>query len=134
MSIALEGLRGADLAQGTGIGNMLKQMGSAIGIAGLNIYLDHQNAHVGHAMAGYINGFNPISQERLQAFKQVFISAGYATDRALQAAYKMLGNTMHQQQVLVSYDHGYFMMGVCMLAIIPLIFLIKTTKKQTETE
>jgi DHA2 family multidrug resistance protein len=134
MSIALEGLRGVDLAQGTGIGNMLKQMGSAVGIAGLNIYLDHQNAHVGHAMAGYINDFNPISQERLQAFKQVFISAGYATDRALQAAYKMLGNIMHQQQVLVSYDHGYFMMGVCMLAIIPLIFLIKTTKKKTEAK
>jgi len=128
MSLSVAGLRGADLAQGTGLANMLKRLGNAIGIAAINIYLDHQNANVGHAMAGYINNFNPASAERIQAFKQFFISAGYATDVALQAAYQMLEKEVVQQQLLVSYDHGYMMMGIVILVCIPIILLIKTSK------
>src|SRR6185437_6532141 len=123
MSLSVSGLRGADLAQGTGLANMLKRLGNAIGIAAINIYLDHQNANVGHAMAGYINNFNPASAERIQAFKQFFISAGYATDVALQAAYQMLEKEVVQQQLLVSYDHGYMMMGIVILVCIPIILL-----------
>ena len=67
MSLSVGGLRGADLAQGTGLSNMLKRLGNAIGIAVINIYLDHQNVHVYTAMSTYISHYNPISNELYSA-------------------------------------------------------------------
>lgn len=129
MSLSVGGLRGADLAQGTGMSNMLKRLGNAIGIAVINIYLDHQNVHVYTAMSTYISNYNPISNERLQAFRKYFMSAGYAANDALKAAYQMMGKLVEQQVILVSYDHGYLMMSMAILACIPLILLIRKTEE-----
>lgn len=125
MSLSVGGLRGVDLAQGTGFSNMLKRLGSAVGIAVINIYLDHQSVHAYTALSTYINDYNPVSNERLQAFRRYFISAGYAANDALKAAYLMLQRIVRQQVILISYDHGYLMMSMAMLICIPLILLIR---------
>lgn len=133
MSFALGGLRGSELAQGTGLTNLFKRLGSVIGIALLNVFLDHQTAKVGSGMATHISSFNPLTVERLQGFKQLFISAGYATNDAMKAAYQMMGNALGRQQLLVSYDHGYFMMGALLIiACTPIILLLKKTRKKKE--
>lgn len=127
MSLSVGGLRGVDLAQGTGLSNMLKRLGNAVGIAVINIYLDHQNVHVYTALSTNISIYNPISNERLLAFRRYFMSAGYAANDALKAAYLMLQRIVQQQEILISYDHGYLMMSLAMLICIPLILLIKKT-------
>ena len=130
MSLSLSGLRGSDLAQGTGLFNMIKRLGGAIGLAVMNIYLNHQNAGVGTALVPYGNAYNPIATERVGAFKQFFIAAGYAADDAMQAAYQMMGNLFHKQQMLVSYNHGYLMMSLVIVVIcVPIIALIKVKKE-----
>lgn len=133
MSLSLSGLRGSDLAQGTGIFNMLKRIGGAVGLAVINIYLNHQSANVGEGMMAYANAYNPIASDRLNAFKQFFISAGYATDDALKAAYQMMGNLFHKQQLLVGYDHGYLMMSMVLIVVcVPVILLIRSPKVAKE--
>lgn len=134
MSLALTGLRGKDLAQGTGLSNMLKRVGGAIGIALLNIFLNHQNATAGRDMANYINAYNPINTERLSAFQHAFISAGYATNDALHAAYQLMGSLVEKQQLLVGYDNGYLAVGLIILVCIPVILFIKTPKGSMKKE
>lgn len=130
LSLSLAGLQGKDLAQGTGLNNMLKRLGGAIGLALMNIYLNHDNAHVQNAMIGYINPYNPVSMERVAAFQQMFINAGYATDKAMEAAWQMMGNMVQQQQLLISYNNGYLMVGLVILICIPVILFIRTPKKE----
>lgn len=131
MTFALSGLRGSDLAQATGLTNLFKRLGSVIGIAVLNVYLDHQTAKVGAGMSHYLSEFNPLTSQRLEGFKHVFVQAGYATDKAMQAAYQMMGNVLGRQQLLVTYDHGYFLMGALLLVVCtPVILLLKNKKKQ----
>jgi len=130
LSMSLSGLQGKDLAQGTGLNNMLKRLGGAIGLALMNIYLNHQNAHVSGAMIGYVNAYNPTTTERITAFKQTFINAGYATDKALQGAWQMMGNVVQQQQLLVSYNNGYLMVGLVILICIPIILITRSQKKE----
>lgn len=131
MSLSLSGLRGNDLAQGTGIFNMLKRLGGAIGLAVINIYLNHQSANVGEGMMNYANIYNPTAVDRVNSFKQFFIAAGYATDDALKAAYQTMGNLFHKQQLLVSYNHGYLMMTLVLIVIgVPIILLIKNPRKE----
>lgn len=131
MSFALGGLRGSELAQATGLTNLFKRLGSVIGIALLNVYLDHQTAKVGAGMEKYLTDYSPFTTDRLKGFQQMFIQAGYATDQAMQAAYQMMANLLGRQQLLVSYDHGYFLMGsMLVLVCVPIILLLKNTKPQ----
>ncbi len=129
MSLALMGLRGSELAQGTGMSNMFKRLGSVIGIAVLNVLLDHQTAKVGAAMAAHLTAYNQRVADKLQGLKQTFLSAGYATDQATKAAYQMMGNLLHKQQLLVSYNQGYMIMFIALLSCIPIILFLKRQKK-----
>lgn len=130
LSMSLSGLRGKDLAQGAGLNNMLKRLGGAIGLAVLNIYLNHQNVNVGNEMIGYINSYNPVSTERMEAIRQMFTSAGYATDKATQGAWQMMGNLVQRQELLVSYNNGYLMVALVILVCIPFILFIRSPKKE----
>ncbi|TXJ22493.1 MAG: DHA2 family efflux MFS transporter permease subunit [Chitinophagaceae bacterium] len=131
LSLSLSGLRGSELAQGAGLFNMIKRLGGAIGLAVMNIFINHQNAHVGDGVIQYANSYNPVFTERVNSFQQFFIAAGYATDDALQAAYETVSKLFTKQQLLVSYDHGYLMMSmVIILVCVPVILLIKKPKKE----
>lgn len=128
LTLAVAGLKGKDLAQATGLSNMLRQLGGAIGVALVNIYLDHQNADIKNNMIANVSDYNSLTSERLASFTQTFSAAGYSTDDAAQTANMMVDNMVTKQQMLLSYDHGFFMLGLLVLLCAPVILLIKYKK------
>ena len=56
------------------------------------------------------------------------MSKGYAHDDALTLAYNTLENTLTRQQFLVSYDQGFFMVGLSILLCIPVVLMIRYKK------
>jgi DHA2 family multidrug resistance protein len=131
MSMALSGLRGKDLAQATGLSNIMRSLGGAVGIALMGIFINHENAFVKNSMISYINPYNSIATERVAAFSQTFLAAGYSSDDATHAAYQILDSAMSKQQALVSYDNAYMFVGVAILVCIPIILLIKKKKNDS---
>jgi len=131
--LAMAGLHGKDLAQAAGLSNMFRQLGSAVGVALMNIYVSHENAFVRGNMLSFISEYNPISSERLAAFTQLFAGAGYAPDEATGAAYQMMGNALARQQALVSFDHGFMFVAIAIMAAIPVVLLIKYKKGARKT-
>ena len=128
LSLAVAGLQGKDMAQAVGLANMIRQLGGAIGIALLNVYLTKQNAVIRGNMIGFVNEANGLSTERVNAFTQNFINAGYPQPDAENLAYKMMEGIVYKQQALVSYDKGFMMVAVCMLICIPIVLLIRHKK------
>ncbi|MDD5361061.1 MAG: DHA2 family efflux MFS transporter permease subunit [Ignavibacteria bacterium] len=128
MSMALSGLRGKDLAQATGLSNIMRQLGSAIGIALMGIYLNHESVFVRSNMLGNINLYNNTVIDRITAYTQKFISAGYSIDDANRVAYQIIDNTLTKQQQIVCYDNAYMAVGLVILICIPLILLIRNKK------
>jgi DHA2 family multidrug resistance protein len=131
MSMALWGLRGKDLAQATGLSNIMRQLGQAIGIALIGIYLNHESAFVRSNMVGNVNMYNNMVTERVAAYSQNFLSAGYSTDDANRVAYQILDNSLSRQQQLVCYDNVYMAVGLAILICIPLILLIRNKKNNS---
>lgn len=130
MSLSMSGLRGSDLAQGTGLFNMTKRLGGSIGLALINIYINHSNAEIGQGITAHSNNYNPLFTERLEKLKHVFQASGYTENNAVQAAYLTIGKQFHQQQILMGYDQGYlFMSGILLLIGIPVILMIRSDKK-----
>ena len=62
MDLAVAGLSGKMLAQAVGLSNMLRQLGGALGVALMNIYINHENAFVRSNMTGNISEFNQIGR------------------------------------------------------------------------
>ncbi|AOW11401.1 hypothetical protein EM308_13910 [Flavobacterium gilvum] len=129
LGLAVAGLHGKDLAQATGLSNMLRQMGGAVGIAIINIYLNRSTADIRGNLIGNVSNYNDATSERLGAFTQMFSQAGYSSDQATQAAYSMLDGIVTKQQMLVSYNQGFGMLGFAVLFCIPIILLIRYNKK-----
>src|SRR6478735_9334881 len=72
LSLAVAGLKGVEIAQATSLSNMLRQLGGAVGIAMINIYLNHQNAEVKSNMIGNVNDYSDAATERIAGFTQTF--------------------------------------------------------------
>ncbi len=129
LSLAVAGLRGKDMAQAIGLANMIRQLGGAVGIALINVFLTHKNAEVRGTMLGYITDYNPASSDRIAGLTQNFLSKGYSQGDAEILAYKSIEGMVFKQQSLVSYDQGFFMVGISILIIcIPIVLLIRYKK------
>lgn len=134
LTLSLSGLRGSDLAQGTGLFNVTKQLGGAVGIALINIFMNHRSLKIGQGLVDYANEYNPLFTNRVEQIKQAFLSAGYATDDALKAAYQLIGGQFHTQQILMGYNAGYLLMAIILLVVgVPIILLIRSAKKTAST-
>jgi DHA2 family multidrug resistance protein len=130
LTLAVAGLKGKELAQATGLSNMLRQLGGAVGVALINIYLDHQNAAIKNNMVANVSEYNSMTSDKLASFTQTFSAAGYSTDDAAQAANIMIDNMVNKQQLLIGYNHGFMMLGMVVLLCTPVILLIRYKKGQ----
>lgn len=129
LQLSFRGYQGSELQQAAGLRNMFKKIGGAIGLPIVTTYLNHQNANAAVALGQYSDFSDPQVIQRVEGLKQLFISAGYATDDALNAAYQMLGNLFLKQQILISYTHTYLMMGILVIVFcLPVILLLKSKK------
>lgn len=129
LSLAVGGLHGKDMAQAIGLANMIRQLGGAVGIALINVFLNHKNAEVRSSMIGYVNDYSGATTDRLNMMTQNFLSKGYSMEQAQSAAYQMMEGTVFKQQALVSYDQGFFMVGVSIVLIcVPIVLAIRYKK------
>lgn len=128
LSLAVAGLRGKDMAQAIGLANMIRQLGGAVGIALLNVFLTHKNAEVRGSMLGYITDYNNTAADRIAMMTQNFVSKGYGLEDAQALAYKSMEGIVYKQQALVSYDQGFFAVGISILICIPIVLLIRYKK------
>ncbi|MFL5762549.1 MAG: DHA2 family efflux MFS transporter permease subunit [Bacteroidia bacterium] len=128
LSLAVAGLRGKDMAQAIGLANMIRQLGGAVGIALINVFLINKNAQVRGDMISYVNEYNTAATDRLSMMTQNFVSKGYDLDNATALANKSMEGLLFKQQALVSYDQGFFMVGAAILICIPVVLLIRYKK------
>lgn len=131
MVLAVQGLRGSDLSQGAGLSNMIRQLGGAVGIAVMNVFLTHRNAANDNYLLQHYNIYNEIFQDRANLIAQNFISQGYFKEDAQQMAYKAMDLSLFKQQAIISYDNVFWTVGLTILICIPIILLVKNDKKHS---
>ncbi|MEI3800243.1 MULTISPECIES: DHA2 family efflux MFS transporter permease subunit [unclassified Chitinophaga] len=128
LGLATAGLTGKDLAQAVGLSNMLRQLGGALGVALLNIYLSHENAYVRNNMIPFINPYNPVSTDYVNGITQSMAANGYGPDESSQLAWQLTDTALNKQALLVSYNHGFMIVALIMLLAVPLILMIRYKK------
>jgi DHA2 family multidrug resistance protein len=131
MVLSVQGLKGADLSQGAGLSNMVRQLGGAVGIAIMNVFLTHRNAINANNLIQHYNIYNESFQDKVNLLTQNFVSQGYFKEDAQQMAYKVMDLSLFKQQSIISYDNVFWTVGLASLVCIPIILLIKNNKSVT---
>jgi MFS transporter, DHA2 family, multidrug resistance protein len=128
-TLAVSGLQGKQIGQGTGLNNMMRQLGGSFGVAILTTLIHVKSGEVRTALLGNTNSFNPAYVQRKEGLVQMLMSKGYNLLDAQQASDRMMEGNIIRQTMLVTYDHMYMLIGLFVLAAIPVIYLQKFKKK-----
>lgn len=130
--LAIADLRGPEIGQGTGLNNMMRQLGGSFGIAALTTIIHvRQGVHRNNLLVN-INAYNPAFVQRFQMYVQGFEAKGKSLLDATHMAYGAMEGVILRQALLLTYDDAYWISGLVMLFSIPLLFLQPFRKKQAQ--
>ncbi|HTA84393.1 MAG TPA: DHA2 family efflux MFS transporter permease subunit [Bacteroidia bacterium] len=127
-TLAVQDLHGKEMGQGTGLNNMMRQLGGSFGIAISTVMLTHRIALHRNSLVNYISNYHDASVTRQSMIINQFMAKGYSFGEAKQMAYAALDGTMMKQVLLLSYNDIYMFVGIFMLCCIPFLYLQKFKK------
>ncbi len=128
-SLALGALEPKDMAQGTGLNNMMRQLGGSFGIAIITTLIHLRQGHHRDNLVTKMNEYNPAFQERMSAMINNFMGRGYAAPEAQQLAYKAMEGSVIKQTYMLSYLDAFWLTGIFLVLSIPMIWLQKVKRK-----
>jgi len=122
-TLAIAELKGPEIGQGTGLNNMMRQLGGSFGIAALTTLIHIRQAGHRSALLANINPYNNAFVQRMHFLEQAFIAKGKTALDATQMAYRAIEGTVIKQTLLLTYNDAYLISGLVMLFSIPLLYL-----------
>ncbi len=126
--LTLSGLRGNDLAQASGLSNMMRLLGGAIGIAVINTFVTRRVAVHRNDLMSNISLYNPEANERFYNLTQGFQAQGKSLGEAQQMATAALEGAVSYQAAVLSYAEGFLVIGIICAICLPLIFFARIKK------
>jgi DHA2 family multidrug resistance protein len=129
-TLAVQDLKGPEIGQGTGLNNMMRQLGGAFGIASLTTIIHiRQGFHRSNLLVN-INPYNNAFTIQFNGLIQNFESKGKSLSDATQMAYQAIEGNVIRQTLLLTYADAYWISGLVMLFSIPLLYLQPFKKGQ----
>lgn len=127
-TLAVQDLRGAEIGQGTGLNNMMRQMGGSVGIALITTFVDRRFLFHQTMLAPAMNPYNPVFNQRVSAMTRAFMVQGMDAIGARQSAYASLHGELLRQSMLMSYTDVFWIVGIFFVFLIPLVAFQKMKK------
>jgi DHA2 family multidrug resistance protein len=127
-TLALGSLKPNDIPQGTGLNNMMRQLGGSFGIALITTYIHlRQGAHRVNLLT-HVNIYDPAFNERFQGLKNGFMEKGYPAETAQSLAYRAIDGAVVKQTFLMTYMDAFWFVGIFFIICIPLLYLQRFNK------
>src|SRR3954466_29085 len=117
-----------ELAQGTGMFNLTRQLGGSIGIAIMATLLSRFTAQKKALLTEHVTTMDPTTLGRLESITRGLISRGTNPLVAKQQALFVLDRQVQAQASVLAFSRIYILSGIILLAVLPLLFLFKTGK------
>ncbi|MCY1539328.1 Multidrug export protein EmrB [compost metagenome] len=124
-TLAVQDLKGAEIGQGSGLNNMMRQLGGSFGIAALTTLIHTRQGFHRSVLLNNVNEYNPAFTERLNGLMHSFMAKGASFLDAKIMAMKAIEGTIIKQTLLLTYSDAYWAVGIIMLCSIPLLYLQK---------
>jgi DHA2 family multidrug resistance protein len=116
-SIAMVGILPAEAGGASGLFNMLRNLGGAIGTAALETFFTKREQYHSFIINAHVSTTDPATQERLGAMQQYFLSHGTPDAAlALHRAEIAIGATIRAQATFMGYADTFALLGAILVA------------------
>jgi DHA2 family multidrug resistance protein len=115
-----------DAADAAGLFNMARNLGGSMGLALLGVFIDRRTEAHADYLGQSITNNSDLAQARLagQAAGFAATNGGDLTTGQMQAI-SALAATVRQQAVIITYAEAFWVLGVALVVLMPLILLLR---------
>ena len=127
-TLAIQDLKGPEIGQGTGLNNMMRQLGGSFGIAIMTTIIHIKSGVNRNILLEHVNQYNPAYNDRFNTTVQGFVAKGFPLTQAQDMAHQAIEGIVSRQVMLTTYNGMYLLIGVFTLFCVPIIFFQKFKK------
>ncbi len=128
--VAVADLRPQQLAQGTGLFNLSRQLGGSFGIAVTATILSRFTEQSREALRAHLNPAEPTTAGWLDAVTRSMLRLGGTVQEAQARAFELLDLKLYQQASVIAFEKVFLIMGVTFVAALPLLLAFRTGRTQ----
>jgi MFS transporter, DHA2 family, multidrug resistance protein len=126
--LALGSLAPKDFHQGTGLNNMMRQLGGSFGIALITTLIHIRKGYHRDHLISNMDIYNPKFAARWNELVAGFTAKGFSLEQAQQMAAKAMDGMVIKNTYLLTYLDAFWATGIFLVVSIPLIWLQKSKK------
>jgi DHA2 family multidrug resistance protein len=124
--VAVADLRPNQLAQGTGLFNLSRQLGGSFGIAVTATLLTRFTEQGREALLPHVTGGAPTTLTWLDHATRRMLALGGDLPAAHQRAQALLESALRQQASMIAFEKVFLTMGIAFACALPLLLLFRT--------
>jgi DHA2 family multidrug resistance protein len=126
-AVATAGIEAENAGSASGLFNMMRNLGGAVGIALLQTVLTKREQYHSNVLMQSVSVFEQATRTRLEQLTQYFINHG-VLDRAdaSHRAYVAIGHVVQKQAYIFAFSDTFYLLGMALIvALIAVLFLKK---------
>ena len=125
-AIATAGIEPENAGSASGLFNMMRNLGGAIGIAGLQTFLTKREQYHSNVLTQSVSLFEQATRTRIEQLTNYFINHGIidpadASHRAVVA----IGQIVQKQAYILAFSDTFFVLGVALIIALVATLLLK---------
>ncbi len=128
-TLSLSDLTGKEIPQGTAISNMIRQLGGSFGTAVMTTVISVRTKIHYDTIKDHVSSYDITTQERLQGFKNLFLTKGSSMVEATQQSFAAMQGAVIKQAMMITYSETFLIVGAFFIVCIPLLILFRNKKK-----
>jgi DHA2 family multidrug resistance protein len=126
-TLSLAGLKGDDLSQGSGLTNMMRQLGGSVSVAICSVQIEHSYARHRTTLLSHVSPYDLATQDRMNQMTSLMQYKNHLP--AYNAALQAMDGTVYKQAMILSYMDVFIYLGVFFVICAPMALLAKKMKK-----
>jgi DHA2 family multidrug resistance protein len=128
-TVAFAGLQGAQIAQGSALYNLMRQLGGSFGIAVLTTYITNMAQYHRADIVSSLYTGNTTLQERTSGIAGALVGGGYSPTQAHAAALGVIDQAVQAQASVMAYNNAFILLGISFLVAMPAVLLLRKPRK-----
>ena len=125
-AIAMVGIAPAEAGAASGLFNMMRNLGGAIGTAAIETFFTHREQFHSAIITPKVSLLQPATRNRLADLQQYFMSHGFPDPAgAMHRAIIAIGQTISAQATIMGYADSFALIGAVLLAAVVLVAMLR---------
>ena len=125
-AVATAGIEAENAGSASGLFNMMRNLGGAVGIALLQTFLTKREQYHSNVLTQSVSLFEQATRTRLEQLTQYFMNHGVANPAdALNRAYVAVGHVVQKQAFILSFSDTFYLLGAALIVALIAGLLLK---------